>query len=199
MAPEQDAQKNSSRSGRVKEDRLSKENWLEAGLKILGQTGPGGIRIDQVCKAMNVTKGSFYWHFQDRQDFLDSLFAYWRGRETTGLIRHVEEHFKRPEDRIWYVLEFVTLGTFDVVTEVAMRQWSQNSEIVHAGLSEVDAERLAFFSRQFAQMGFEGEEARMRAATMYSVTLSFGFMITGESHDELERRIRASYELLLTR
>ncbi|PTQ75985.1 TetR family transcriptional regulator [Celeribacter persicus] len=191
--------KNGSHSGRLKEDRLSKEDWCDAGLVILGQTGPGGLRIDQVCKAMNVTKGSFYWHFQDRQDFLDNLFAYWRGRETTGLIRHVEERYARPEDRIWHVVEFVTLGDYDIASEVAMRQWSQSEEAVRAGLTEVDAERLNFFARQFAAIGFTPEEARMRAISIYSVTLSCGYMFTGETHEALEQRIRASLGLLLAR
>lgn len=191
--------KTGSNSGRMKEDRLGKEDWLDAGLAILGQTGPGGLRIDQVCKAMKVTKGSFYWHFQDRQDFLDTLFAYWRGRETTSLIQHVEERYTQPEERIWHVAEFVTLGDYDIASEVAMRQWSQSDDTVRAGLTEVDAERLEFFTRQFAATGFSPEEARMRAISVYSVTLSCGYMFTGETPEALKQRVRASLDLLLAR
>lgn len=184
-------------TGRLKADRVSREDWLTKGLQIIGQTGPGGIRIDQVCRAMKVTKGSFYWHFQDRQDLLDKLFLHWRARETTALIDFVETRYDAPADRIRHVVAFVTFGDYDVATEVAMRQWGQADDKVRAGLQEVDAERLDFFTRQFAALGFGPAEARLRAITVYSLTLSCGYMLTGESREELERRMRASMELLL--
>ncbi|MGE4327855.1 MAG: TetR/AcrR family transcriptional regulator [Pseudodonghicola sp.] len=186
-------------TGRIKEDRLSKQDWLDAGLKLLGKTGPGGLRIDHVCKAMKVTKGSFYWHFRDRRDFLGSLFDHWRRRETTGLIRHVETTYVRAEQRIWHVVEFVTLGTYDVGTEVAMRQWGQSDPDVRAGLKQVDAERLGFFTRQFESCGFDTEPARLRAISVYSFTLSCGYMLTGETRDALRLRLRQSLDLLLAR
>lgn len=186
-------------TGRVKAERLAKEDWLETGLRILGQTGPGGIRIEKVCQAMKVTKGSFYWHFQDRQDLLDCLFAHWRARETTGLIDFVEGSYDAPADRIRHVVEFVTLGDYDVATEVAMRQWGQSEARVHDALKEVDDERLTFFARQFTALGFSPDEARLRAITVYSLTLSCGYMLTGESKAELETRLRSSMELLLAR
>ncbi|WP_177213063.1 TetR/AcrR family transcriptional regulator [Celeribacter neptunius] len=184
--------------GRKKEDRLAREDWFDAGLRLLGQSGPGGIRVDQVCKAMKVTKGSFYWHFQDRREFLDSLFDFWRARETSGLIAYVEGHYEVPEDRIWHVVEFVTLGTYDVASEVAMRQWGQSDDMVRAGLTKVDEERLGFFTRQFEACGFSAEAARMRAISVYSYTLSCGYMITGESPEALRRRLRSALDMLLS-
>ncbi|GHH00001.1 TetR/AcrR family transcriptional regulator [Pseudodonghicola xiamenensis] len=186
-------------TGRLKEDRLSQQDWLDAGLTLLGQTGPGGLRIDQLCKALKVTKGSFYWHFRDRHDFLGHLFDHWRRRETTGLIRHVETTYNAAPDRIWHVVEFVTLGTYDVGTEVAMRQWGQSDPEVREGLTRVDAERLEFFTRQFEACGFDPEAARLRAISVYSFTLSCGYMLTGETRNQLRLRLRQSVDLLLVR
>ena len=193
IAPRATARK----SGRRKAERLAKEDWFDAGLRILGQAGPGGLRVDQVCQAMKVTKGSFYWHFGDRRDFLDSLFDFWRRRETSGLISYVEQHYERPEDRIWHVVEFVTLGTYDVATEVAMRQWGQSDATVRAGLAKVDEERLGFFARQFEACGFGADAAQMRAISVYSYTLSCGYMITGESQEALRARLRNALDMLL--
>lgn len=195
--PAASAAPSTANTGRLKEDRLSRQDWLDAGLRLLGQAGPGGIRVDQVCKAMGVTKGSFYWHFQDRRDFLTSLFDFWRARETSGLIRYVEETYDRAEDRIWHVVEFVTLGTYDVAVEVAMRQWGQADDTVRQGLMKVDEERLGFFTRQFRACGFAGDPARTRAISVYSYTLSCGYMLTGESPEQLRARLRAALDMLL--
>lgn len=183
--------------GRTKEERLSTQEWLDAGLRILGRTGPGGLRIDQVCTALAVTKGSFYWHFRDRRDFCDRLFEHWRQRGTTALVDLVEGAYDDPVARIWHVLEFVTLGDYDVPAEVAMRQWAQSDATVRAALAEVDGERLDFFARQFEALGLTGDQPRLRAIAVYSLTLSCGYMLTGETPKALETRLRASLDLLL--
>lgn len=184
-------------TGRMKEDRLSRTDWLEAGSRVLTHAGPGGLKIADVCTAIGASKGSFYWHFQGRQDFLRGLFEHWRERETSALIKRAEAACSSPRDRIWFVVEFVTLGGYDVGTEVAMRQWGQSDPSVQSALEQVDAERLDFFSRHFRACGFSEEDARHRAITVYSLTLSCGYMLTGEQDDALERRMRRSLDLLL--
>lgn len=196
MTAAQEPKRQPGSTGRMKEDRLNKSDWLDAGLDLLAQTGPGGLRIDGVCKAMKVTKGSFYWHFQDRQDFLSGLFQHWRDRETTSLIQYVETTYATPRERVWHVVDLVTLGTYDVATEVTMRQWGQSDPKIREGLREVDAERLGFFTRQFTAAGFAPEAASLRAISVYSLTLSCGYMLTGEDKPALEARLRASLDLL---
>ncbi|WP_161555675.1 TetR/AcrR family transcriptional regulator [Mangrovicoccus ximenensis] len=186
-------------TGRVKEDRLSRGDWLEAGMAILARSGPGGLRIAQVCEVVEASKGSFYWHFRDRRDFLVGLFGHWRQRETSALIARTEAAHDSPRDRLWHVIQFVTLGSYDVGCEVAMRQWGQGDPDVRDALAEVDAERLEFFARQFRDSGFAPEEARLRALSVYSLTLSCGYMLTGETPAELEARLRTSLDMLLAR
>ncbi|MDK3018405.1 TetR/AcrR family transcriptional regulator [Pseudodonghicola flavimaris] len=184
-------------TGRIKADRLSPQDWFDAGIALVARDGPAGLRIDKLCSAMKVTKGSFYWHFQDRQDFLLQLFDHWRRRETTGLIERVEALYSDPVARIWHVVEFVTLGSYDVGAEVAMRQWGHGDAHVRHGLEQVDAERLGFFSRQFEACGFAPDAARTRAISVYAFTLSCGYMLTGESPEALETRLRQGLDLLL--
>lgn len=183
-------------SGRLKEDRLARQDWLQTGLRVLGQTGPGGLRIDAVCAAMNVTKGSFYWHFRDRQDFLGHLFQFWRDRETTSLIAHVEARHRRPRDRVWNVVSLVMMGDYDAATEITMRQWAQYDPVIREALAQVDAERLAFFDRQFIAEGFPPDGAQMRAMAVYALLLSSSYLLVAEERPEREARLRASLDLM---
>src|ERR1700730_2544954 len=57
--------------------RLSANDWVEAGFAILGETGFHGIKIDRMTERLGVTKGSFYWHFKDLDDFLSAVAAKW--------------------------------------------------------------------------------------------------------------------------
>jgi AcrR family transcriptional regulator len=37
-----------------------------------------------------VTKGSFYWHFEDRRALLEAMLEAWRARATNAIIDEVE-------------------------------------------------------------------------------------------------------------
>jgi AcrR family transcriptional regulator len=183
-------------TGRLKEDRLSREDWLETGMVLLGKVGPGGIRIALICREMGATKGSFYWHFDGREAFLHALFDHWRRRETSALIQRAEAVSADPRERIWYVVNFVTLGAYDVGCEVAMRQWGHGDPAVRDALQKVDDERLGFFQRQYEACGFTTDAARLRAISTYALTLSCGYMLTSETPEALERRLRQSLTML---
>ena len=50
--------------------RLSASDWVDVGFTFLGDEGIQGIKIDRMAERLGVTKGSFYWHFKDLDDFL---------------------------------------------------------------------------------------------------------------------------------
>ncbi len=53
---------------RTREGRLTREEWLAKALEVLARKGVAGMRIDALSKALGVTKGSFYWHFKNRDE-----------------------------------------------------------------------------------------------------------------------------------
>jgi AcrR family transcriptional regulator len=61
--------------------RLDRQAWLDAGLGLLAQRGVGAVRITDLARRLNVTKGSFYWHFRDRADLFEAMLEMW---ETGG-------------------------------------------------------------------------------------------------------------------
>jgi len=59
------------------EHRLSVSDWMRAARLALLNSGPDGVRVEPLARALGVTKGSFYWHFRDRADLLEALVAEW--------------------------------------------------------------------------------------------------------------------------
>ena len=65
---------------------LDRHEWIEAAIELLAEQGVQGMRVELLAKNFGVTKGSFYWHFKDRQDLVDGVLATWRdGRLVGGL------------------------------------------------------------------------------------------------------------------
>ena len=67
--------------------QLDRGNWIESAIDVLARDGLGGLRIEVLAKRCGVTKGSFYWHFKDRQDLLTAMLDYWK----EGRIRDIEK------------------------------------------------------------------------------------------------------------
>lgn len=56
---------------------LGREDWIASGLERLERIGHSGLSVEGAARDLGVTKGSFYWHFRDRQDWCMALLAYW--------------------------------------------------------------------------------------------------------------------------
>lgn len=55
--------------------KLTRDDWIEAGLKTLDLEGYTAISGERLARRLNVTRGSFYHHFRSREDFMRALLS----------------------------------------------------------------------------------------------------------------------------
>ena len=67
--------------------QLGREDWVFAGAKALAEGGHKALRVERVARELSVTKGSFYWHFQDRDSWAEAVLAYWEHLAFAQLVR----------------------------------------------------------------------------------------------------------------
>ena len=84
-----------------KPSRYSRDEFLARSLDVLSQDGESKLRIDRLVDQLGVTKGSFYWHFENRADFVRSLADYWARSSTQVVIDDLETMAGSPEDRLF--------------------------------------------------------------------------------------------------
>jgi AcrR family transcriptional regulator len=146
--------------------RLGRDEWLARALDILALEGQAKLRIETICKALGVTKGSFYWHFKDRDDFVRSVVQFWSDHFTDPVMERVTRMGGSARERIKALMHAVSEGRF-ARYDVSIRAWAaQDPELVAAIVKAVDKRRLAFVGSLFDEMGFEGPEAEMRARAL---------------------------------
>ena len=68
-------------------NQLDRNDWIEGAIDVLSDQGVAGLRVEVLAKSFGVTKGSFYWHFKDRQDLLDAVVGVWK----EGRLRDIEK------------------------------------------------------------------------------------------------------------
>src|SRR6185503_7754202 len=57
--------------------RLDADAWIAAAFDALAKGGIDAVRVEALAKALDITKGSFYWHFADRRALLDAMLEAW--------------------------------------------------------------------------------------------------------------------------
>lgn len=165
---------------------LTKDDWLNRAMEILRTQGIGGIRVLSLARSLHVTRGSFHWHFRDRQDLLDHMLDWWDRKMTDTVIDRTERVKGDGDKRILLLAEMILredLNRFDI----AMRSWAEGDRKVAAVVRRVMQKRLEYVSGQFRDAGFSQHEATARGHLLAIYLMSEGVIHVGVS---LEKRLR---------
>jgi AcrR family transcriptional regulator len=147
-------------------ERLGRVDWVEAALQALAEEGISNVRVEVLAKRLNVTKGSFYWHFVDRNDLLSEMLDAWRVNLTTSIADRVKRKTSDPKARLTYLLKLSLSDRDDVPggrIEQALREWAKSSDQARLALSRVDRERLDILRELYADLGLRPRAAQARA------------------------------------
>jgi AcrR family transcriptional regulator len=148
--------------------RLSREQWLARALETLCRDGGARLRIDALVKEVGVTKGSFYWHFNNRQDFVRSILQYWHEMTALDVTEYIETLEGSPEQRLMDGITIVMeqrMNRYDV----AIRSWAIQEPSIRPLVRRTDVFRHKFVRGLFEEMGFDRDAAdtRTRALVAY--------------------------------
>lgn len=188
-----DADDHSMRGGKK---RLTRELWLSAALEHLAQTGSAGFTIDRLVQALGVTKGSFYWHFQDRREFFLNVFDFWDRQFTQVVVQRVDALAGSPVEKLWKIVESVwqeDLARYDI----AVRAWAMRERAVAERVREVDMKRLRTVRRLFSEIGFQGVALEMRTRC-FATYLSMDSGITVEQAKKRRGDCLREFHALIT-
>ena len=180
---------------RKKTESLTRDDWISGAWDMLGENGLDGVRVEPLARRLGVTKGSFYWHFKDRQQLVEALldrwFLIWDGQMSPHM-----EQAADPADRVWALFESV-VGRVTRGQTVSLRMLSHSDADVARRIEERDAQRLAFLMEQLVAIGFSSDEARVRGQ-VYQTIMTGEYLRSGGLPLE-ERIARArSYHLMLS-
>src|SRR3954467_11690855 len=90
--------------------RTPPAKWIEEGLRALGAGGPDAVRVEALARALGVTKGGFYNHFDDRPALLDEMLDTWERLGVDAVIEQVEAEGGDGRAKLWRLFE-VTAST----------------------------------------------------------------------------------------
>lgn len=182
--------------------QLSPQDWIDAATQLLVSQSIDSVRVDVLAKQMKVTRGSFYWHFKDRNDLLERMLRRWREAATDQIIERLNKSGVAPLQRLLELLALPHRGpramdSADI--ELAIRTWARTDSLARQAVEVVDAQRLSYIAHCLMEAGIAQEEARHRAFLLYSYLVCTSLLRDqGDERTQQERR-RFVQTLLLPR
>ena len=178
---------------------LTPERWITAATEVLVDHGIDSVRVDVLARTLKVTRGSFYWHFRDREDLLRAVLQSWRALATEQLTRRLESAHDDPREQLRDLISLPFRGRSAARAariELAIRAWARRDAMARAFVDEADSARIAYISQVFSSMGFAVVEARSRAFLLYSYEVAESLLSAQGSASQREERARLVERLL---
>jgi AcrR family transcriptional regulator len=179
---------------------LTPADWVERATLVLTDHGIDAVRVDVLARLMGVTRGSFYWHFKDRDDLLKSVLEAWRAAATEQVIERFEGRCDDPHMLIKELISLPFRGRSAVRAariELAIRGWARRDAMARQAVDEVDARRIAFHVKCLTGLGFSGPEAQGRAFALYAYEVAESLLSHQGTPDDKAQRSALVERLLL--
>jgi AcrR family transcriptional regulator len=173
----------------TKPNRYSRDEFLARSLDVLSEDGEAKLRIDRLVGELGVTKGSFYWHFENRADFVRSLADYWARSSTQVVIDDMEAMAGSPEERLLSLMKMVSRQDL-AGHDLAMRTWASHEPEVASIVRKVDRMRLTFVRSLFKEMGFEGDDLEARTRIFVTANSLQRGILVREPKDKRQESLR---------
>nr|WP_238350225.1 TetR/AcrR family transcriptional regulator [Pseudomonas sp. SWRI154] len=120
---------------------MTRNHWVAAGFEALDQAGHAGVSAERLARRLNVTRGSFYHHFRNREDFVRTLLAAWEEDYTERMLTYAGQGRSAAQTLQRYLR---IAAEKQPGREVSIRAWSLRDPLVAEFQQRVDARRLAF-------------------------------------------------------
>lgn len=140
---------------------MTKSDWLQAAIEELSLHGIEGVKVLPLSAKLGVSRGSFYWHFQDREELLRSLLAFWEEELTDSVIEQSNAMGGTPRQQVEEVLTNVLVNRRNRY-DTAVAAWGMSDQHAAKRYARVLRKRLKFLTSILGRAGINREDAEFR-------------------------------------
>jgi AcrR family transcriptional regulator len=156
--------------------RTPRITWIDEGLRALAVGGPDAVRIEKLAQTLGVTKGGFYWHFDDRPALLEEMLDTWERVGVDAVIERVEGEGGDARAKLRRLFAIASSGGDLLKTELAIRDWARRDKAVGKRLRRVDNRRMDYMRSLFGAFCFDDDEVEARCILAFSLWIGNHFM-----------------------
>jgi len=182
---------------RVAKVRTPRSAWVEAALQALATGGPESIRVEALAARLGVTKGGFYWHFEDRAALLEEMLDHWEQTVVGDVIAEVESEPGEPRAKLRRLFELASTAVDLLPMELALRDWSRRDAKVAARLHRVDNRRMQYLRTLFGPICADEDDVEARCMLAFSLFIGSPFIAAEHPGRSRSRVLQLALDRLL--
>jgi len=175
---------------------LSQEDWLSSALESLNERGVDAVKVLPLSKKLGVTRGSFYWHFDDREQLLRQMLEYWERELTDEVITAAGALAAPSEEKLRYVIHNVLLYR-QTRYDTAISAWGMFDAGAAQSMKRVLRKRMRFVAGLLEDLGFSKEDATLRARFLVGFMLVDAAMIPRATAKKTAETVERCIDFLL--
>jgi AcrR family transcriptional regulator len=156
--------------------RTPRSGWIDEGLRALAAGGPDAVRIESLARALGVSKGGFYWHFDDRRALLEELLDTWERVSIDEVIERVESGGGDARARLRRLFALASSSEGLLAIDLAVRDWSRRDPGVAERLRRADNRRMAYMRSLFAAFCPDEDDVEVRCMLAFSLWIGNHFV-----------------------
>lgn len=175
---------------RADKPRLSAADWEQAALEVIAESGLSAVAVEPLARRLGVTKGSFYWHFPNREALIEAALARWE-KSDLGELMAVVDRYRSPRERLLELFRRGSRGHLIHTVYSALFSAVDHPQAAPV-MERVTERRLQYLTDAFERLGMPSQEARHRARLTYTAYMGFlqlarqlhGTRMTGEEFED---------------
>ena len=156
--------------------------------------------MEALAQSLGVTKGGFYWHFDDRRALLDELLDVWERTMIDEAIERVERGGGDARAKLRRL--FALAASSDVReflrVDLAVRDWSRRDEGVARRLRGVDDRRMEYMRPLFGAFCEDPDEVEARCVLVLCVFVGSPLTAAGHGAKRRAQVLERALERLLS-
>lgn len=169
--------------------KLTAQDWALGALDVIGEQGVAAVAVEPLAKRLGVTKGSFYWHFQNRDALLRAALQRWEDEDIRTFERSLNI-IKDPRRKMRSLFRRTRQEIRSHVIFCALFMAVDNPLVAEV-MQRVSERRIEFLREGFTELGMVPEEAINRARLAFMGYVGFlqyyqNFKSARMSIDELD-------------
>ena len=145
---------------------LTVQHWAEAALESLAAGGMDAVAVEPLARKLGVTKGSFYWHFANREALLRAALELWERKETLDVLARIGEE-SDPYERIVKIFKQANAGYRSGRLYLAIAA-AEDKPLVREFVQRVSESRMQYLGECYRALGFSESSARHWARFAYA-------------------------------
>lgn len=151
--------------------RLTPDDWIDAARELIATSGIAALAVEPLARTLGVTKGSFYWHFSDRNALLTAVLERWE-REGTDARIAASERLADPRQRLARLIDETFTDDFGTNRNINLALLDASRHpLVQPVLRRTTARRLDHLEACYRELGFNARTARLWALHGYAAYL----------------------------